>query len=36
MGGWLAQSQIFGIENWMLITLALLAVGIVVTWWLDR
>jgi hypothetical protein len=40
MGGWLVQDfTIFGItggQNWMLIALAIIAVGIVVTWWLDR
>jgi hypothetical protein len=30
---------VFGItggQNWMLAALAIIAVGIVVTWWLDR
>jgi hypothetical protein len=34
--GWLVQSTVLGIQNWMLITLAILAAGIVVTWWFDR
>jgi hypothetical protein len=40
MSDWLLRDfMIFGItggQNWMLIALAILAVGIVVTWWLDR
>jgi hypothetical protein len=40
MGGWLVrQFTIFGItggQNWMLITAAIIAVGIVMAWWWQR
>jgi hypothetical protein len=40
MGDWLVRDfTIFGMpggQNWMLIALVIIAVGIVVTWWFDR
>jgi hypothetical protein len=39
MGGWLVRSfAVFGmpVQNWMLIVLAIIAVGIVMAWWPRR
>jgi hypothetical protein len=39
MGEWLVRHfTVVGIQgqNWMLIALAIIAVGIVVSWWIDR
>jgi hypothetical protein len=39
VGDWLVRgSTVFGVpaQNWMLIALAIIAVGITVSWWLNR